>query len=274
MERLGRGPAAERGRHPRLVDARMTGWGQSGPMADRAGHDIDYIALSGALGAIGRAGGAPVPPVNLLGDYAGGTMFALAGTLGALYERARSGMGQVVDAAMLDGAAALTTPLFALMAAGIWRDQRGVNLLDTGAPFYDVYQTRDGKYLGVGPLEDPFFAQLIERLGLPPDAARRRLDRAEWAGLRAEIAAVLATRTRDEWVEVFDGSDACVAPVLDFAEARNDPHNRARNLFVTDDRGTVQPAPAPRFGRTPSRVPSAPPTSPVAIEDVIAAWRA
>jgi alpha-methylacyl-CoA racemase len=200
-------------------------------------------------------------------------MFALTGTLAALFAAQRTGRGQVVDAAMLDGAAALTTPFFGLMAAGIWRNRRGVNVIDTGAPFYDVYPTRDGKYLAVGPLEDPFFAEFAARIGLPPDAAVRRRDRAQWPALRTEIRELIATRTRDEWAQAFEATDGCVAPVLDFEEATRDAHNRARGVFVTDERGVVQPAPAPRFDRTPTREPTAPPIAITPLDTVLAEWR-
>ncbi len=274
MERLGLGPDIALEKNPKLVYTRITGWGQTGPRAPTAGHDITYIALAGALGAIGRADTGPIPPVNLLGDYAGGTMFALVGTLAALYEARRSGRGQVVDAAMLDGAAALLTPMFGLLAGGVWRNQRGANLIDTGAPFYDVYRTRDGKYIAIGPLEEPFFAQFAERVGLGADASVRRRNRAQWPALKAEIGALVSERTRDEWVALFEGSDACVAPVLDLEEAPRDVHNAARAVFVSDERGLIQPAPAPRFGRTPSKTPTAPPIDPVTLESVLAGWTA
>jgi alpha-methylacyl-CoA racemase len=274
MERLGLGPDNALARNSRLVYTRITGWGQTGPRAPTAGHDIDYIAVAGALGVIGRPDTGPVFPVNLLGDYAGGTMFALVGTLAALFESRRSGQGQVVDAAMVDGAAALLTPMFGLLAAGVWKNQRGVNIIDGGAPFYDVYRTKDGKYLAVGALEDPFFSQLADRIGLGSDAAVRRRNPAQWPGLKAEIARLIAERTRDEWEARFEGSDGCVAPVLDLQEAPRDRHNRARGVFVADERGLVQPAPAPRFSRTPSRQPTAPPVEPVTIESVQAGWAA
>jgi alpha-methylacyl-CoA racemase len=274
MERLGLGPDNAQSRNPRLVYTRITGWGQTGPRSPTAGHDIDYIAVAGALGTIGRADTGPIFPVNLLGDYAGGTMFALVGILAALFESRRSGQGQVVDAAMVDGTAALLTPMFGLLAAGVWKNQRGVNILDSGAPFYDVYRTKDGKYLAVGALEDPFFAQFADRIGLGSDAVVRRRNPAQWPALKAEIARVIAEATRDEWVTRFEGSDGCVAPVLDLREATRDPHNVARGVFVTDERGLVHPAPAPRFARTPARTPSAPPVDPVTIESVQAGWAA
>jgi len=257
-ERLGFGPQACAARNPRLVYGRMTGWGQDGPLAATAGHDIDYIAVSGALSMIGRAGQPPVPPVNLLGDFGGGGMLLALGVLAALLERERSGRGQVVDAAMVDGSALLTAFVYGLRAAGAWQDERGVNLLDTGAPFYDTYRTADGGYVAVGALEAKFYAALLAGLGLSGADLPGQHDRAGWPVLRARFAAVFASRTRDEWAEVFAGSDGCVAPVLSPAEAPGHPHNAARGAFA-DIGGVVQPAPAPRFGRSPAAVPAAPP---------------
>ncbi len=255
-ERLGLGPAACHARNPRLVFGRMTGWGQEGPLADTAGHDIDYLALTGALHAIGRAGGPPVPPLNLVADFGGGALYLAVGLLAALVERQRSGLGQVVDAAMVDGVAHLTTMVHGLMAAGAWRDERGVNVLDTGAPFYDVYMAKDGKYLAVGALEPRFFATLARLLDLTAEDRARHLSPAEWPLLRAGMAARFLDKTRDEWCDVFAGSDACVAPVLSWGEAKEHPHLRARGTFVSID-GVVQPAPAPRFSRTPPSTPLA-----------------
>jgi alpha-methylacyl-CoA racemase len=253
-ERLGLGPAACHAKNPRLVYGRMTGWGQEGPLADTVGHDIDYLALTGALHAIGRAGEAPVVPLNLVADFGGGALYLAVGILGALVERQRSGLGQTVDAAMVDGAAHLTTIVHGLMAAGAWRDERGVNVLDTGAPFYDVYKTKDGKYLAVGALEPRFFATLVRLLELPVEDHARQLDPSAWPLLRESLARRIAEKTRDEWCVIFDHSDACVAPVLSLTEAKAHPHLRARGTFVEID-GVVQPAPAPRFSRTPSAVP-------------------
>jgi len=253
-ERLGLGPAPCHAKNPRLVYGRMTGWGQEGPLADTAGHDIDYLALTGALHAIGRADGAPVIPLNLVADFGGGALYLAVGVLGALVERQRSGLGQVVDAAMVDGAAHLTTLVHGLMATGAWRDERGVNVLDGGAPFYDVYQAKDGKYLAVGALEPRFFATLVNLLDLPAEDRARQHDPSTWPLLRGAIAGRIAEKTRDEWCAIFDRSDACVAPVLSFAEAKEHPHLRARGTFVEID-GVVQPAPAPRFSRTPSTTP-------------------
>ena len=252
MERLGAGPAECRARNPRLVYGRMTGWGQDGPWASMAGHDVNYIALAGALHPLGRAGHPPAVPVNLLGDFGAGALYLVAGVLAALWEVGRSGKGQVVDAAVVDGAASLTTMLHGMLAAGSWRDERGVNLLDTGRPWYDVYETADGGWMSVGPLEGRFYAQLAVRLGLPDDLARRP-GPSEWPRLRASIASAFALRTRDEWEAVFAGTDACVAPVLGLKEAAEHPHLAARTTFIEVD-GVRQPAPAPRFDRTPGAV--------------------
>jgi alpha-methylacyl-CoA racemase len=257
-ERLGFGPHVCAERNPRLVYARMTGWGQEGPLALAAGHDIDYIAVSGALHPIGRAGERPVPPLNLVGDFGGGGLLLALGVLAALLERERSGLGQVVDAAMVDGSALLTSFLYGLRASGAWQDERGVNLLDGGAPFYDTYRTADGRYVAVGALEPKFYAELLAGLGLSADDLPGQYDRAGWPVLRQRFAELFATRTRDQWAEAFTGSDACVAPVLSPAEAPDHPHNTARGTFA-DIGGLVQPAPAPRFGRSPAGPPSPPP---------------
>jgi alpha-methylacyl-CoA racemase len=266
-ERLGFGPQECAARNPRLVYARMTGWGQDGPLASTAGHDIDYIAVSGALSLVGRAGEPPVPPVNLLGDFGGGGMLLALGVLAALLERERSGMGQVVDAAMVDGSALLTSFVYGLRAAGAWQDRRGVNLLDTGAPFYDTYQTADGGYVAVGALEPKFYAELLAGLGLTDAGLPGPRDRAGWPVLRARFTEVFATRTRNEWAAVFAGSDGCVAPVLGPAEAPGHPHNAVRGTF-TEVGGVMQPAPAPRFSRSPAQAP-APPPRPGADTDAI-----
>jgi alpha-methylacyl-CoA racemase len=257
-ERLGFGPEACAERNPRLVYGRMTGWGQDGPLAPTAGHDIDYIAISGALSLVGRAGEPPVPPVNLLGDFGGGGMLLALGVLAALLERDRSGLGQVVDAAMVDGSALLTSFIYGLRASGAWQDERGVNLLDTGSPFYDTYRTADGGYVAVGALEAKFYAELLAGLGLSGADLPGQHDREGWPVLRARFADVFATRTKDEWAEVFAGSDGCVAPVLSPAEAPVHPHNASRGTFA-DIAGVVQPAPAPRFSRSAAGTPSAPP---------------
>jgi len=257
MERLGLGPDECLARNPRLVFARMTGFGQSGPLSPVAGHDIGYIALTGALWATGRPDERPAPALNLVGDYGGGSMFCVFGIMCALFERISSGRGQVVDAAMVDGAASLTTMFTALRAMGVWRDERGVNLLDTGAPFYEVYACADGKFLAVGALEPQFYAELVCRTGFRSDADEtERLSQgspATWVADKAEWTALFATKTRDEWAALLADSDACVQPVLDWTEAQAHPHLVARETFV-DVSGVVQPAPAPRFSRTPGAV--------------------
>ena len=270
-ERLGIGPDECLARNPRLVYGRVTGWGQEGPLARAAGHDIDYIALAGALHPVGPADGPPVPPLNLVGDFGGGGMLLALGVVAALLEAGRSGRGQVVDAAMVDGAALLTTQVHELLAAGLWSDRRGANLLDGAAPFYAVYETADGRHLAVGALEPRFYAELLERVGLGGEDLPAQLDRDGWPVLRERLAAQFRTRTRDEWCRLLEGSDACVAPVLSLLEAPTHPHNQARGTFV-DVGGVVQPAPAPRFSRTPSAHPH-PPAGPG--EDpgqTLAAW--
>jgi alpha-methylacyl-CoA racemase len=264
-ERLGVGPADCHAANPRLVYGRMTGWGQDGPLAQTAGHDITYLALTGALHAIGPAGGPPVPPLNLVGDFGGGGMLLVAGVLAALWSAGRTGTGQVVDAAIVDGAALLATQLYGLLHSGLWRDERGVNLLDGGAPFYGVYETADGAYLAVGALEPKFYAEFASRLGLDPERTPGQYDTADWPRLRQAIAARVATRTREEWLAVFDG-DSCVAPVLSLREASGHDgpgrrHLAARDTFV-QAHGVRQPAPAPRFDATPAGPPRLPPPLP------------
>ncbi|HVB92545.1 MAG TPA: CaiB/BaiF CoA-transferase family protein [Acidimicrobiales bacterium] len=260
-ERLGVGPEACMARNRRLVYGRMTGWGQDGPMASAAGHDIDYIAIGGALWSLGRADSAPVPPLNLIGDFGGGGMLLAFGMVAALLEAVRSGEGQVVDAAMVDGAASLMTMIFSFHTFGIWNEERGANMLDTGAPFYEVYETADGKWMAVGGIEAKFYAELLEGLGLSGDATLPgQMDREQWPAMKKRFAEVFLTRTRDEWATTFDGTDACVAPVLSPWEAHEHPHNVARKTFVEVD-GVVQPGPAPRFSRTPAAV-SRPPSPP------------
>jgi len=271
MERLGVGPERCHARNPRLVYGRMTGWGQTGPWASMAGHDINYIALAGALHPIGREGEPPAVPLNLLGDFGAGALYLVVGVLAALWERARSGRGQVVDAAIVDGAASLTAMLHGMLAAGTWRDERGVNLLDTGCPWYDVYQTADGGWMAVGPLESRFYAEFIARLGLPEDLARPRPGPSEWPRLRRAIADAFATRTRAEWEAVFAGSDACVTPVLSLKEATEHPHLVARGTFVEVD-GVRQPAPAPRFDRTPGAIQRPPARRGQHTREVLESW--
>ncbi|WP_163506331.1 CaiB/BaiF CoA transferase family protein [Fodinicola acaciae] len=255
-ERAGYGPAQCLARNPRLIYGRMTGWGQEGPLAPTAGHDIDYIAIAGALDPIGRAGQSPVPPLNLVGDFGGGGLLLATGVLAALYERERSGKGQVVDAAMVDGAALLTTFLHGMRAVGMWNGPRGTNLLDGGAPFYDTYETADGKHVAIGALEPKFYDELRDILGFADVA--NRMDPSQWPELRERIAAAVRAKTRDEWAELAKASDACLSPVLTPAEAPSHPHNAERGTFV-EVNGVTQPAPAPRFDRTPAGTPQAPP---------------
>lgn len=255
-ERLGLGPQECLARNGSLVYARMTGWGQDGPLARTAGHDVDYLAVSGTLHGLGRAGGPPQFPQNLLGDFGGGSTYLVIGVLAALLEARSSGRGQVVDAAIVDGAAHLAAMLTGVVAGGAWREERGTNLLDSGAPFYDVYETADGRHMAVGALEEPFYAELLDRLGLR-GTAPDRADRGAWPQLRALLAQAFGSRSQAEWTEVFDGSDACVAPVLPLREAPAHPHLAARGTYV-DRAGVVQPAPAPRFSRTPAGLRSGP----------------
>jgi alpha-methylacyl-CoA racemase len=254
-ERLGIGPDDCTARNPRLVYGRLTGWGQEGPNAHAAGHDIDYIALAGALEPLGRAGQKPTPPINVLGDFAGGGMLLAFGIACAAFETLRTGKGQVIDAAMVDGAALMLTPFFQARASGFW-GERGSNHLDTGAHFYEVYETADGKFVAVGTVEPKFYAELMERLGLEfdPDA---QYDKAGWPEEKERLAAVFRTKTREEWRGLLEGTDACFAPVLTPLEAHEHPHNRAREMFLVRD-GVPQPAPAPRFSRTAAAIPEPP----------------
>jgi alpha-methylacyl-CoA racemase len=249
MERLGLGPDVCLERNPRLVYGRMTGWGQEGPMAQAAGHDINYIALAGVLEHLGRAGEPPTPPLNLVGDFGGGGMLLAFGMACALVERGASGKGQVVDAAMVDGSAVLMTLMIGMRHAGLWRDERGSNLIDTGAHFYDTFETRDGRYVAVGAIEPQFYAELLEKVGLAGEKLPAQMDRAHWPALKERLAAIFRTKTRAEWCEILEGGDACFAPVLSMGEAPSHPHNAARRTFV-ENAGVVQPAPAPRFSRT------------------------
>ncbi|MFI0483440.1 CaiB/BaiF CoA transferase family protein [Actinomadura sp. 9N215] len=256
-ERLGVGPDDCLARNPRLVYGRMTGWGQEGPLSATAGHDVAYIAVTGALHAIGRADGPPQVPINLLGDFAGGSMYLVVGVLSALLESRTSGRGQVVDAAIVDGAAHLSTFVHGFLAGGLWEDRRGVNILDTGAPWYDVYETSDGRHMAVGAIEPQFYAEFLRLLGLDGEDLPAQHDRAGWPVLRDRFAAVFRTRTRDEWTEVFVPSDACVAPVLSMTEAAEHPYNTSRDVFPALA-GHRQPAPAPRFSRTPAETDGVP----------------
>ncbi|MEU1479560.1 CaiB/BaiF CoA-transferase family protein [Streptomyces sp. NPDC005760] len=269
-ERLGLGPDDCLARNPRLVYGRMTGWGQDGPLARLAGHDIGYIALTGALHAVGSAGGPPQIPLNLVGDFGGGGTYLVIGVLAALREAERTGRGQVVDAAIVDGTAHLLAGTHMLLATGTWQDERGVNLLDGGAPFYAVYETSDGRHMAVGALEPKFYAELLAVLGLDEDPAAQH-DRAGWPRLRERLAAAFASRTQDEWAEAFSSSDACVAPVLSLREASDHPHIRARGTLVERD-GVLQPAPAPRFSATPTALGSPPPVPGRHTADVLESW--
>ncbi|WP_308290235.1 CaiB/BaiF CoA-transferase family protein [Mumia sp. zg.B53] len=278
-ERLGFGPDVCLERNPRLVYGRMTGWGQDGPLASSAGHDVNYVAVSGALDPIGRAGGPPQIPMNLLGDFAGGSLYLVVGLLAALLEARTSGRGQVVDAAIVDGTAHLLTMITNLQQVGAWNDARGTNLLDSGAPFYDVYETSDGRWMSVGALEPQFYAEMVRLLGLdvPADVALPdpplpdRNDPRVWPELRARLAARFAERTQAEWAEVFEGTDACVAPVVPMRDAPQHPHLAARGTYVEHD-GVVQAAPAPRFSRTPATL-GRPPARPGAhTREALAAW--
>jgi alpha-methylacyl-CoA racemase len=270
-ERLGLGPDACAARNPRLVYGRMTGWGQDGPLAASAGHDINYIALAGALWPIGRGGERPVPPLNLVGDFGGGGMLLAFGMCAALLEAQRSGRGQVVDAAMVDGAASLMTMTFAFRQVGLWTEGRGDNILDTGAPFYDVYDTADGRWFAVGAIEPQFYAALLRVLGLEGEDLPSQNDRNHWPAMKERFAAVFRSRTRDEWTAAFDGTDACGAPVLSPWEAHEHPHNKVRETFVEVE-GVVQPGPAPRFSRTPAAVSRPPSVAGSGADATLEAW--
>jgi alpha-methylacyl-CoA racemase len=271
VERLGVGPAECFTRNPRLVYGRMTGWGQDGPLAPRAGHDLNYLALTGTLAAIGRAGERPAVPLNLVADFGGGSMLLLVGVLAALVERQASGFGQVVDAAMVDGVAALSAMLWSYRGQGLWSDERGGNVLDGGAPFYDTYTCADGRYVAVGAIEPQFFAALLTGLGLSKADLPHQHDRAGWPVLRQIFNEAFSTRTRDEWASAFDGTDACVTPVVELAEAVDQPHLAARETLVKRD-GVVQPSPAPRFSRTMPQLPGPPPAPGADTQHVLADW--
>lgn len=270
MERLGLGPDDCLAANPRLVYGRMTGWGQTGPLANSAGHDINYLSLSGALHAIGEPGGKPVVPLNLVADCGGGAMLLVVGVLAAALEARTSGKGQVVDAAMTDGSALLMTMMYTLKAMGNWTQQRGSNLLDGGAHFYDTYRCADGKYISIGPIEPQFYALFLHKTGITDPDFSQQWDRARWPELKRRLAAHLETRTRDDWCTLLEGSDACVAPVLDMDEAPEHPHNRARGTFI-EVGGVTQPAPAPRFSRSIPAQPR-PPVVGATGEDVLSDW--
>ena len=271
MERLGLGPDVCLARNPKLVYGRMTGWGQDGPYASAAGHDINYIALAGALEPLGRAGEQPTPPINLIGDFGGGGMLLAFGICAALVEAARSGEGQVIDAAMVDGAASLMTMTWSFKHMGLWSDERGTNMLDTGAHFYDTYETADGKYVSIGSIEPQFYAELLRLTGLEGEDLPRQMDKAAWPALKERLAAVFATKTRDEWCEIMEHTDVCFAPVLSMDEAPQHPHIAQRGTF-TEVAGLVQPAPAPRFSRTPGEVSRPPAHAGQHTDEVLADW--
>ena len=272
-ERLGVGPDACMGRNPRLIYGRMTGWGQDGPLAHEVGHDINYISLAGVLAHIGTAGGPPVPPINLIGDFGGGGLLLAFGVLAAIIERATSGKGQVIDAAMVDGSAMLMSVFVGLSAMGFWSDERGTNLLDGGAHFYGPYETSDEKWISIASYEPQFYAALcalLGPLGIPLDPATQ-MDQSTWPGLRVQMATLFRARTRDEWTKFFAGHDVCFAPVLTMNEARAHPHNVARKTFIEVD-GAPQPAPAPRFSRTPGAVVRAPVVPGTDTDTALADW--
>lgn len=271
MERLGLGPDACLKANPKLVYGRITGWGQDGPLAHSAGHDLNYIALSGALAAIGRKGEAPTIPLNLIGDFGGGGMLLAYGIMAALFEANRSGRGQVVDAAMTDGSATLMGAFYGLLAQGRWRNARESNMLDGACPYYDTYECADGKYVAVGALEPQFFALLLQGLGLDAERFADRTDPARWPAIKAEFAAIFRQHPRDHWAKVFEGTDACVAPVLDLEEAPRHPHNAARGTFLARG-GAMQPAPSPRFSRTPAGEPAPAPRRGADGEAALADW--
>ncbi|KUI38572.1 CaiB/BaiF CoA-transferase family protein [Mycobacterium sp. GA-2829] len=256
-ERLGLGPEDCAKVNERLIYGRMTGWGQTGPRSQQAGHDINYISLNGVLHAVGRKGERPVPPLNLAGDFGGGSMFLLVGILSALWERERSGKGQVVDAAMVDGSSVLAQMMWAFRSMGMWSDERGVNMLDTGAPYYDTYECSDGRYVAVGAIEPQFYAELLDKLGLDPAGLPDQNDMSRWPELREALTKAFAEHDRDHWTKVFAGSDACCTPVLSFAEVEQEPHNTERDTFYREG-DFLFPAPAPRFSRTVPATPTPP----------------
>ena len=271
MERLGLSPASCQARNPKLVYARMTGFGQDGPLAKVAGHDINYVALSGALHSIGSRGEPPAVPINFVGDFGGGGMMLAFGIACALLEAQRSGRGQIIDASMVEGAALLTTMVHGLMANGLWRDERGTNLLDGAAPFYSTYETRDAKWISLGPIEPQFYAEFLRRAGLDPNEYAPQLDPADWPRLKAKLVEVFKEKTRDEWTALLEGTEACYAPVLSLGEAAAHPHNRARGSFVERD-GITQPGPSPRFSRTGTELRSPPPLPGEQTESALLDW--
>jgi len=269
-ERLGLGPDEVLARNPRLVYARMTGYGQEGPLSGRAGHDINYISISGALWAMGRRGERPVPPLNLVGDFGGGAMFLVAGVLAALWSVQRQGRGQVVDAAMVDGSASLLSMLHSHMNSGVWEAERGVNMLDSGAPFYEVYETNDGKYVAVGAIEPQFYEELLRGLNLEESDIPSRWDREQWPALKQYFGEIFLRKSRDEWTSIFEGVDACVTPVLSPQEATTHPYNVERHVFVAG--ANPQPSPAPRFSLTHAAISQPPSTPGSGTREGLAGW--
>jgi alpha-methylacyl-CoA racemase len=270
-ERMGLGPQDCAKVNERLIYARMTGWGQDGPRAQQAGHDINYISLNGTLHAIGRTGERPVPPLNLVGDFGGGSMFLIVGVLSALWERQSSGKGQVIDAAMVDGSSVLTAMMWSFRGTGLWSDERGTNMLDTGAPYYDTYTCADGRYIAVGAIEPQFYAEMLSGLGLDAADLPDQNDVSRWPELRARLAEAIGAHDRDHWTKVFAGSDACVTPVLSFAEVESEPHNAERDTFYREN-GNLYPAPAPRFSRSTPAAPKAPGVPGADTEAVVQDW--
>ena len=270
-ERLGFGPDVCLERNPKLVYGRMTGWGQEGPMAQAAGHDINYISLSGVLHSIGRKGERPVPPLNLIGDFGGGGMLLALGVTSALLETQKSGKGQVIDAAMIDGSAALMASVYGLRAMGIWGEDRETNMLDGGAHFYDAYECADGKWISIGSIEPQFYALLLEKCEITDPDFQKQMDRDGWPQLNAKIADIFKSKSRDEWCDLMEGTDVCFSPVLSLDEAPEHPHNKSRDTFINID-DVVQPAPAPRFSRTPTGRPAPPPKAGEHTDQVLAAW--
>ncbi len=272
MERLGMGPDVCMARNPKLVFARVTGWGQEGPLSKAAGHDLNYIALSGALHAIGRSNDEPpTPPLNLVGDFGGGTMFVLTGILAALLEVKNSGLGQVVDAGMVDGALSLMTSIYGMYASGVQSDERASNILDSGSHFYNTYETKDGRYVSIGSIETKFYDELLEKMDIEPDTMAPQMERESWPAMKEKFKALFLTKTRDEWCAIMDNTDICFAPVLTLEEAPDYPHNKERNAFV-DVEGVKHPAPAPRFSRTPSSIKGPAPKTGIHTEEVLRDW--
>ncbi|MCI4644805.1 MAG: CoA transferase [Hyphomonadaceae bacterium] len=271
MERLGLGPDVALARNPKLVYGRMTGWGQTGTLAHAAGHDLNYIALTGALGAMGRKGEPPCPPLNLVGDYGGGALYLAFGLCAGIIHARESGEGQVIDCAMTDGAASLAAMFYGMRAGGIWADEREANLLDGGAHFYDTYECADGEYVSIGSIEPQFYALLLEKAELTDEGFQAQMDRSKWPELKQKLAAVIKTKTRAEWCEIMEGTDICFAPVLSLAEAPSHPHNVARGTFV-EVAGVVQPAPAPRFSKTPGAIQGLAPGADAQRDEILESW--